>query len=643
MATTATPSMAAGGAGVLRIPERDRRHGPVTRSRLRRLGVVLGVPWLLGLLTLALDASHPLKALGLGLMMPAGGLWFAKEPLLAVIALALFVLAFVAWFATGNIIGPPLVWLGSALAAALIVGDGTWSWAQVVVPATIPAVAAAGTVVGEWQARAARRRATGLNRELERIDWQPSPRPSSMPVRELTEEDLQVQRHILDRALQPPEEFAGYDWLDQFQTSAVRYQLNFQQYALAMANLCSTPAFTGYLAEAQRRVIEKMLDRRVWRYWFLENLWGYLRWDPNPVPRRDNVMLTGYLGTMLGAYEQVTGDRRYAEPGALTFRWNEELAYPNDFRSIAANVAENLSASVFCLYPCEPNWIYSSCNTMAMNALKAHDSRYGTSYCEDLLDRFTRAMEQEFMTADGRLVGIRSARLGFSLPGITSTMADCISSFFVSSVAPDIARRTWEIVRSRFIHITTDGSVQFDTAGWDKIDTGNYQPRNDVGVHWAVILAARQMGDEQLASATQRTVEHKFAPVITDGVRRYSKASNQANTILALARFSRQDGWRDLIAHGAPPQWRRGPLLADTAYPDVLVAKAVSDGRDLELVLRPGTQPLRAHLHIQRLNPHQSYNVRGAIVPNITGDSNGEARIHVDLDDRHRITITPQP
>jgi hypothetical protein len=642
MSLTADAGVRTGEPGVsLRIPERSRRHGPITRQRLWRLQLAFTALCVVALAPLAFGASHQLKALGLGLMIPGGGLWYAGYAILGLVAILLFAFAFVLWFATGNIVGPPLVWaLAAALGVALAGGD-VWSWTQIALPAVLVAMLASGSIAGRVRFAAARRRAAELNRELESVVWEVPARFPVMPVRELSEEDLGVQRHLLSQALQPLDQFAGYDWIDQFQTSAVRYQLNFQQYALAMSNLCSTPAFTGYLAEAQRRLIEKMLDPRVWRYWALENLWGYLRWDPNPIPERDNVMLTGYMGTMLGAYEQVSDDRRYSRPGSLTFRWNGEREYPNDFHTIADNVAENLAASAYCLYPCEPNWIYTSCNTMAMCAIQVHDARYGTSLYEGAIEEFRRALEEEFMTADGRLVGIRSARLGFSLPGITSTMADCISAFFIAAPAPDIARRTWEVVRRRFIELCPDGSFAAKASGWDKLDTGNYKPGSDVGVHWAAIAAAREMGDEEVASAAMRATEAKFAPVLLGGQRVYSAASNQANAVLALGRFSRRNGWRDLIANGPPDAGRRGPRLADVPYPDALVARAASDGDALSLTLRPGTGGSRVALQLERLRPHCTYGVRGTVEHAVNADGEGRAVAHADLDGRTEIEITP--
>jgi hypothetical protein len=247
------------------------------------------------------------------------------------------------------------------------------------------------------------------------------------------------------------------------------------------------------------------------------------------------------------------------------------------------------------------------------------------------------------MTADGRLVGIRSARLGFSLPGITSTMADCISAFFISAAAPDIARRTWEITRSRFIDPQPDGSVQIEKTGWDNLDTGNYKPGSDVGVHWSAMLAARAMGDEDVAEAVQSSADAKFKPVVEDGVRRYAGASNQANAILALGRFSRKDGWRDLIAHGAPDAWRRGPILAAANYPDVLVALATTDGTALNLVLRPGNGATRTPLLLGRLLPGRRYNTLGTVEGELASAADGTATIQVDLDGRTQISVYPAP
>ena len=53
--------------------------------------------------------------------------------------------------------------------------------------------------------------------------------------RELSDTQMAQMRFFLDRALQPISEFEGFEHLDDFQTAAVRYQINFISYALSLS------------------------------------------------------------------------------------------------------------------------------------------------------------------------------------------------------------------------------------------------------------------------------------------------------------------------------------------------------------------------------------------------------------------------
>ncbi len=137
---------------------------------------------------------------------------------------------------------------------------------------------------------------------------------AARPVGELTVDQLATQRFLLDRALQPVGEWAGFDVTNQYLMGAFRYQCNFSMWALALAQYAHTPAFQGYVNLAQRNLIEKMTERKVWEFWRQENLFGNL--DPNPDPiRRDNIMYSGYYSLMLELYASNTGDLRYESLG----------------------------------------------------------------------------------------------------------------------------------------------------------------------------------------------------------------------------------------------------------------------------------------------------------------------------------------
>ena len=142
------------------------------------------------------------------------------------------------------------------------------------------------------------------------------------------------------------------------------------------------------------------------------------------------------------------------------------------------------------------------CNNFAAIGVLLHDRLRGTDYWSRLEPHYRRSLEQEFMTVDGRLVGIRSARTGLTIPSLTSTVADAMAAFYVHPIFPDIARRSWEIVRREMIHIDA-GGARVDLRGWDRIDTGNYR-RSNATTLTAVMNAATEMGDAEAHDALPR-------------------------------------------------------------------------------------------------------------------------------------------
>lgn len=110
-----------------------------------------------------------------------------------------------------------------------------------------------------------------------------TPSVEGFDVQESSPEDLATLRYLLDLALQPVDRFDGFTRMEQIGGTALRYQLAYSCYAMSVSQLTRTPAFTGYLAEAQANMIRKMCDKRVWGYWATEQLVGYLRWNPDPM------------------------------------------------------------------------------------------------------------------------------------------------------------------------------------------------------------------------------------------------------------------------------------------------------------------------------------------------------------------------
>jgi hypothetical protein len=618
-------------APVALIPERDRPDGPVTTARLRRTVAAYGAAVAAGAVLARAAGRRPLANAGLGLMAPGAGFLGARRP--------------GAFAATQGAFGLSLVaWLGSAALSARRGQRPAGRLARAAVPA-----AAAGVVAGAWAARERAHRAALARRErrnahLREVASRNPATPRRLPEPqvdpELTPDELALARFALDRALQPVDQWNGFDRIEQFQTSSVRYQVTTLGHVLSTLQYARMPAFHGYLSQAQRNLIDKWQERICWAYWAKESVWGHLRYDPDPVPR-DNVMLTGWLTYQIASYVSNTGDTRYSEPGAITFRHPRGRQYRYDLHSLTRALVDNFERSDFCLYPCEPNWIYALCNGYGVLPLPMHDRMFGTDYASRVLPAFRRGFEQEFLSVDGRTIGIRSSMTGLTIPAMTSILSDAAVIWQLAPVFPDLARGLWETVRSEWVRVPEHGPVEIELRGWDRIDTGNYR-RVPATALAAITWAAKEMGDTALAQRLLADAEATLDPVVEGGVKRYRRASTLSTAALLGATAAGAYGHRQRVARGLPQAWQIGPVLDECAYPEVLVARAVSDGRDLRVVLRPGVARGRRSIAIADLLPEQRYDVRGAVTDELVAGGDGRAVVDVDLDGRVELTITPR-
>jgi hypothetical protein len=628
-------------AGVLQ----PGRKGPITTARQRRAAVVYAAACALGLVPVLSNASPGWQAAGLGLWLPGAGFLAVGgfAVLLFPLTLLLFGASLIAWFWAGAVVAPVLVWGGAAALAAPLASGPIWSGAPLAVP-----LLALGAFVS-FRRRGTRRRATQhetfarrvafLPASLAEVEKRSAQRPAAH-ARELGREDLEAVRYVLDRALQPSDRWDGFDIIDQFQPAALRYQLNHLGFALGLYQCHYAPSFGGYLGQAQQNLIERYLQRRVWGYWVYESCWGHLNFRNFDPVARDNIMLTGWFGMQVGQYMLASGDRRYAEPGSLSFRLNARTTYTHDFHSIAGSVAKGFADSEFCLFPCEPNWIYPICNHYGMTALASHDALFGTKWVEEHLPRWLEKLDSEFTDASGSIIGLRSKHTGLAAPFPASEAG---FAWFANCFAPERARRLWAVGRHELRAIldeAADGGPRLRLPGAG-LDPGNYR-RGHVMDYATILLAAHEFGDDEIAAAALRGLDADGGVASDGGVRRYGRGSNLANALAVQGRLARTGDFRASLAEGPPPSVAAGPRLADARYPDVLVAKALSGGEGLDLVLYPGAAPGRQALGIERLRPNGRYAVEGAELSEITADAAGHVRLELNLEGRTALRIAPR-
>src|SRR4029453_12213363 len=132
---------------------------------------------------------------------------------------------------------PILIWLGAAALAGGLAGERIWA------PGPFVAALLLAGIGGGFARRSAKRRKGGEVALRARVDGlaqaeatyatRAATTPAIAEVRELSREDLAAARYAFDRALQPIDDFNGYDIRDIFQTASVRYQINYAGYILA--------------------------------------------------------------------------------------------------------------------------------------------------------------------------------------------------------------------------------------------------------------------------------------------------------------------------------------------------------------------------------------------------------------------------
>jgi hypothetical protein len=297
-------------------------------------------------------------------------------------------------------------------------------------------------------------------------------------------------------------------------------------YALATAQAIYMPNFQGYINLAQRNVIEKNLNKKVWGYWRWEQLWGHLSTTYDPVDR-DNIMLTGYIGLQVCLYMGATGDMRYSEAGSLTFAWGNRR-FAHDIHSVIRSLDENYSAEkAFCLYPCEPGWIYTPCNFMGLMTLIAYDRVFSTDYVGKHKETFLRKLDQEFTLANGDLVALRSQSTGMAVPFPFGNEGQTL---FINAIAPERARQAWAAARQDLIIEKPDGGLEI--LGLAKgVDFGRYKP-SPIGHLYGLLGSAGEMGDLAVFNEVLRLLEEIGKPKRDGGVLTYDCSSTMMTTMV---------------------------------------------------------------------------------------------------------------
>ena len=294
------------------------------------------------------------------------------------------------------------------------------------------------------------------------------------------------------------------------------------------------------------------------------------------------------------------------------FEVTKDKKYTYDLRSVADAVFRNMDENQSCLYPCEPNWIYSLCNLVGISGLVISDRILGNSYSAQLKERFRSSLEKEFTRPDGTIDPIQSELTGFTIPGLAGTISDSVIAILASSYLPAIAHRNWAIIKQENLKWSKDGKLELvGLTGADKLDPGNYKEGTGC-IRASVAASAAEYGDEDVRKELLNQLEEMHPVIETpSGSLRYKGLSTLGHTIALKARLCRYMDWRKMMLQGPPPNVMAGPILA-VPFPEVLVAQAYSnDGESLDVVLYNGKAAGTFHVDFSRLDPGRTYTFDG--------------------------------
>lgn len=474
--------------------------------------------------------------------------------------------------------------------------------------------------------------------------------PSAPDVTEASAHEVQLMRYLMSVAAQPVDDWAAFDDEAAGPLQQYRYQVNALGWALAMYQYSHAPAYGGALTSAQLQLVERAQQKPVWGYWYWQNLlgnWDFLRRRADPIDVPQNIMFTGYLNLQLAMFRQACGESSFDAADSLVFDWSPRQRFAFTHQQVNSIAIRNFDQDL-CLWPCEPvlspgrkrGFVFPYCNAVTTAGIAMMDTVNGTDTATEIAARTELMLQREFTLGGTDLVAFLISGLGLRVrsvmvgPTVTATIAALLAP-----LCPDLAWRAWETLRREWLE-TGDYRIP-GSAGGELPDWATNAKTNTAPLAGAMLLADSCGEREWHQELWNTAVEQLHFETDSAGMGRFTEGSVYGNGMLGFAGFGRPLAFRDMLTAPRPTAWQNGPRLQNAPHPDVLVAKAVTDGAALDLVLRPSAQGARVHLEFDRLRPGHRYYVHGSSESELIADATGRARATVELHGRTAVEVRP--
>jgi len=642
--------------------KRMRRKG--IRTRLLHLALcVLGLlPLVLYICGLNVDSK--LIAVGFGLIVPGGGFIAVGEPVCAAIGLYI---CFVLWKKKGmmmqdflgSFVGVVGFWLLGAAGGVLSKTILTeWLFKAVEVPRLgynpwgyLAAIIVAVILFGNYELKVLKMYKELKKARFERLSVydeaiaefdEATKAPAPEGTQELDEDQLDAARFVFNATVREIGDLSGIERV--FGLGEYRYTLSVFGYALMILHAKYMPNFAGYIKKAHRFLIKSYEDPQACDYWGKQMRVGYWKKDYDPV-RYANVMLSGWMMPVIAGYGDQYGDREFEQEASIRFHsvpGHPEITYDYNVQGVMQALYRQYHNHEFpyMLIPCEPHVSFPTCNSFGLLGMLLYDRDHGTRYSEDIWDDLYDNVQSEFIEIDGSMALRRQDQYGLRhLPPSQigySALADVQNYMHYSLIFPGLARRCFALVRKTKI-VFENGLASINDMPWEKI-INMFNGKPDASMQIAMLqLCAAEYGDTELVEGLKKAEERELSRSLEPHSFRFKDVMSLTTCYLAIARFIKKHFWADTILRGMPETSKTGPLLTECAFPNVLVAKAGSDGENLDLVLYNGADAGDETIKIERLIPNAAYTVNGG--GKFTADGDGAATLTVHLDGRTPVLI----
>ncbi len=463
------------------------------------------------------------------------------------------------------------------------------------------------------------------------------PDPANYPA--LSTQQMGHVRHMINLANQ-----LDGDWSMMGETSpghnfdAYQFQIAFAAYALAVAHYHYTPAQRDLFHDTSAKLIKKMIYKDVWDYWAQMSKFEYIEtdegaelayteedwygWiDPNI---KKNIMYSGHLLQMVGLHEMLSDDRRYDDPGSLTFRFAPiqygqgpiEIKY--DHARLTKVIYDQFVEGDFRGIECERNAIYTECNQHPILGFMHYDLKHATNLSAVVQREFKKTIEKRHYVSPKTHTTMLylDVKKDMVIPA-TYAWSDGWNGHAHHVWDKQLIESIYPYQRKLYIPSMFNGEP-----GEDMVWTASF----DFG--WFALLAS-EVGDTETVQAMADYANAHFQPTWKDGGYYYPHTLDYqenfarddegfianispvtGNVLIGFARVNPKDGLWKIYNRPWDTAHFAEPFVSDVEFLEANVRQAVFDAKKDALIVTLAPGPVNSKttsFTVRQLDPIKTY------------------------------------